>query len=246
MSRTLSEITTGGSLPTCGSENLVFPPRDLPFEFQNRLQATYRDVLRRPQIGSYVDSEGANVWLAQYLRFRVSGCGHSDAENKVFTEIRGGGVQPACSVPSAPGPSAPSPSSSNSATGTVAALGINRHLVTIIGGGSTLGLGLAWSNPATDLDLYLTLTSCSGYPPLNCNLLASSRRSSGTGESLGRTGVRAGDQFYAWVDNFSNRSETYAIASVLTLTKTDGEDLEFTVGPAEPQASRPAGFSKSE
>ena len=237
MSRTLTEITTGSSLPTCGSENLVFPPRDLPFEFQSRLEATYRDVLRRPLIASYVDSEGANVWLAQYLRFRVSGCGHADAENKVFTEIRGGGVQPACSGSSGSG-------SSSTVTGTVAALGINRHLITILGG-TTLGLGLAWSNPATDLDLYLTLTSCSGYPPLSCNILAASQRNSGTVESVGRAGVRAGDQFYAWVDNFSNRSESYALASVVTLTRPDGEELQFTVGPGEPQASKPAGFSKT-
>lgn len=99
-SRTLTEITTGATLPTCGAETLAFPPRDLPNEFQNRLQATYRDVLRRPQTFSYVDSEGANVWLAQYLRFRVSGgCNHTTAESKVFTEIRGGGVQPDCGPP---------------------------------------------------------------------------------------------------------------------------------------------------
>jgi hypothetical protein len=96
MSRTLTEVTTGGSLPTCGSETLTFPPRNLPNEFQNRLEATYRDAMQRPLLSSYVDSEGANVWLAQYLRFRVSGCNHIVAQDKVFTEIRGGGVQPAC------------------------------------------------------------------------------------------------------------------------------------------------------
>ncbi|MEO8679969.1 MAG: hypothetical protein ABI665_13035 [Vicinamibacterales bacterium] len=99
-SRTLTEIATGSTLPTCGSENLAFPPRNLPNDFQNRLQAAYRDVLRRPQTLSYVDSEGANVWLAQYLRFRVSGgCDHATAESKVFTEIRGGGVQADCGPP---------------------------------------------------------------------------------------------------------------------------------------------------
>ena len=47
---------------------------------------------------SYVDSEGANVWIAQYLRFRLGGCGHADAQAKVFTEVRGGGVQPTCNA----------------------------------------------------------------------------------------------------------------------------------------------------
>jgi hypothetical protein len=105
MSRTLTEITTGTTLATCGSENLTFPPRNLPNDFQNRLQATYRDVLGRPQSFSYVDSEGANVWLAQYLRFRISGrCDHARAESKVFAEIRGGGVQPDCGPQTTFGP----------------------------------------------------------------------------------------------------------------------------------------------
>jgi hypothetical protein len=96
VSRTLAEITSGGTQPVCGQETPTFPPRNLPNEFQGQLENTYRDSLRRPQTLSYVDSEGANVWLAQYLRFRVSGCNHAVAQEKVFTEIRGGGVQPDC------------------------------------------------------------------------------------------------------------------------------------------------------
>ena len=95
--RTLTEITTGATLTTCGAENLTFPPRNLPNDFQNRLQAVYRDVLRRPASLSYVDNEGANVWLAQYLRLRLTGgCDHTTAGSKVFAEIRGGGVQADC------------------------------------------------------------------------------------------------------------------------------------------------------
>jgi hypothetical protein len=99
-SRTLQQITTGATLPTCGAERTDFPPRNLPNEFQGRLEATYRDVLRRPQMLSYVDSEGANVWLAQYIRFRTTGnCNHATAQSKVIAEIRGGGVQPDCVPP---------------------------------------------------------------------------------------------------------------------------------------------------
>ena len=47
ISRTLSEITSGGSRPVCGAETPNFPPRNLPFEFQGQLEATYRDVLAR-------------------------------------------------------------------------------------------------------------------------------------------------------------------------------------------------------
>jgi hypothetical protein len=101
MTRTLREITTGTSQPVCGAERTEFPPRNLPNEFQTRLEATYRDTLRSPQLLTYVDSEGANVWIAQYLRFRLgttpnTACGHAEAQSKVFAEIRGGGVQPPC------------------------------------------------------------------------------------------------------------------------------------------------------
>ena len=101
MTRTLREITTGVSQPACGAERTEFPPRNLPNEFQGRLEATYRDRLHAPQVLTYVDSEGANVWLAQYLRFRLgaspnTACGHAEAQSKVFAEIRGGGVQPPC------------------------------------------------------------------------------------------------------------------------------------------------------
>ncbi len=116
MSRTLAEITTGASVSTCGIENLTFPSRDLPFQFQSLLESTYQNTLHRTQLLSYVDSEGANVWLAQYLRLRVSGgCDHSTAENKVFIEIRGGGVQPNCTTTPTPRPAptpAPTPSPS--------------------------------------------------------------------------------------------------------------------------------------
>jgi hypothetical protein len=96
-SRTLTEIATGLALPGCGTGSVsFFPPRNLPNEFQNQLEATYRDVLRRPQTLSYVDSEGTNVWLGAYLLRRVIGCDHASAESEVFTEIRGGRVELEC------------------------------------------------------------------------------------------------------------------------------------------------------
>jgi hypothetical protein len=108
--RTLLEITTGGQQATCGAETPTFPPRDLPNLFQMQLEATYRDVLRRPLLFSYVDTEGANVWLAEYLRYRVvGGCDHPTAESKVFTQILGGGIQPVCTNPLPPPPPPPPP-----------------------------------------------------------------------------------------------------------------------------------------
>jgi hypothetical protein len=106
--KTLAEISTGGQQATCGAETPTFPSRDLPNLFQMQLEATYRDVLHRSLLLSYVDTEGANVWLAEYLRYRVvGGCDHATAESKVFTQILGGGVQPVCGVPPPPPPPPP-------------------------------------------------------------------------------------------------------------------------------------------
>lgn len=241
VSRTLQEITTGASLPTCGFERTAFPSRDLPNAFQVQLELTYRDVLRRPLLVSYVDSEGANVWLAEYLRYRISGCGHADSENRVFTQIRGGGVQPDCFTGGGGGGGGTS-----TITGTVAPLGINRHNFTVTGGSGTvtMALALAWNNAATDLDMYLTSTSCTGYPPRDCQILGASQRNSGTTESITRGGVRTGDQFSVWVDNFSNRSESYAIAVGFGALTTTGGSLQITETSVEQGVAKPAGFSK--
>jgi hypothetical protein len=96
-SRTLTEIATGLPLLGCGTGSVsFFPPRNLVNEFQNQLEATYRDELRRPQTLTYVDSEGTNVWIGAYLLRRVIGCDHTSAEREVFTEIRGGRVANSC------------------------------------------------------------------------------------------------------------------------------------------------------
>lgn len=67
VTRTIAEIRSGSTSPVCGGETLVFPPRNLPNEFQASLEATYHEILGRAQSASYVDSEGANVWLAEYF-----------------------------------------------------------------------------------------------------------------------------------------------------------------------------------
>ena len=40
--------------------------------------------------------EGAVVWVLEYLRYRLNGCGHSDATTRVFQQILGQGIQPVC------------------------------------------------------------------------------------------------------------------------------------------------------
>jgi hypothetical protein len=204
--RTIEEIRTGGVQPVCGGESasLAFPPRNLPYEFQAVLENTYRDMLRRSQQSYYVDSEGANVWLAEYLRYRLQGarCGHVVAEAKVFAQIRGGVVQPAC------GPT--------DQADTVAADGIDMWELTATGTGTGgLWVYLLWVDASADLDLYLTDSSCNGYPPAECRVLAASVGDSGTSEWFS-FGARAGDRYRVWVDNFSMTPQPYWLSVLNT------------------------------
>jgi hypothetical protein len=96
MGRVFSQIDGGGVAPVCGAETPAFPPRNQPFDFRVQLEAKYRDGLRRAPTVTYVDAEGDIVWTQEYLRYRVSGCGHGDAAARVFAQIEGRGVQPDC------------------------------------------------------------------------------------------------------------------------------------------------------
>lgn len=81
-------LTPAGAIP--------FPPRNEGLDFMNALQAKYRDDLGRSAGSSFVDNEGAVVWVLEYLRYRLNSCGHGDATTKVFQQIQGQGVQPVC------------------------------------------------------------------------------------------------------------------------------------------------------
>ena len=97
LSRVMSQIDGQGIPAACGSANTAtFPPRNEPFAFMQQLEAKYRDALRRPAGSSFVDVEGNIVWTQEYLRYRVSGCTHTSAQQKVFDQIDGRGVQADC------------------------------------------------------------------------------------------------------------------------------------------------------
>jgi hypothetical protein len=89
----MSQIDGRGSPATCGSATTaVFPPRNEPLDFMIQLEAKYRDDLRRPAGPSFVDVEGNIVWTQEYLRYRVSGCGHDSSQQRVFDQIGGRGI----------------------------------------------------------------------------------------------------------------------------------------------------------
>jgi len=97
VSAVMSQIDGRGIQPTCGSATTAaFPPRNEPFDFMVQLEAKYRDGLRRTANPSFVDVEGNIVWTQEYLRYRVSGCGHASAQQRVFDQIAGRGIAVDC------------------------------------------------------------------------------------------------------------------------------------------------------
>jgi hypothetical protein len=78
----------------------AFPPRNEPFLFRTNLESKYRDGLHREATSSYVDIEGTVVWTQEYLRYRVSQCGHAAAVAKVLRQIDGFAAEPECNAAS--------------------------------------------------------------------------------------------------------------------------------------------------
>jgi hypothetical protein len=81
-------ITPPGAIP--------FPPRNEGLQFMTALDDLYRNTLGRPPITTFVDNEGAVVWVLEYFRYRLNGCTHGDAVTRVFAQVLGEGVQPLC------------------------------------------------------------------------------------------------------------------------------------------------------
>lgn len=98
-SRVFLQITDGVTYGVCAltpSGPIAFPPRTDGVSFFTDLNVLYRDTLQRSLTTSFVNDEGIVVWVMEYLRYRLNGCGHETAVQKVFMQIRGQGIQPTC------------------------------------------------------------------------------------------------------------------------------------------------------
>jgi hypothetical protein len=78
---------------------VTFPPRNETLDFRQQLETKYRTGLGRAAGPTFVDNEGAAVWLTEYLRYRLSQCNHATAEQRVIAQIDGLGIQPVCGAP---------------------------------------------------------------------------------------------------------------------------------------------------
>lgn len=88
--------------------NVTFPPRNEPNDFFNQLIAVYTNELRAAPSPTYVDPEGAVIWLTEYARQRVGRCDHASAtENTIDQIINNGGTLVCSTTPAGPIPFPP-------------------------------------------------------------------------------------------------------------------------------------------
>ncbi|MDP2320029.1 MAG: hypothetical protein Q8O42_11915 [Acidobacteriota bacterium] len=72
-----------------GPMDVLFPSRGDSFEFRNQLETKYQTGLSRAASATFVDREGEVVWVQEYMRYRVNGCDHAGASQRVFAQIDG-------------------------------------------------------------------------------------------------------------------------------------------------------------
>ena len=99
LDRVAVQIAGGAPPPVCGNVpkgHVLFPPRTDAVQFRIALEANYRDRPGRAPITTSVDHEGAIVWLQEYLRYRVNGCGHGVAVQSVLVQIDGASAPALC------------------------------------------------------------------------------------------------------------------------------------------------------
>ena len=82
-----------------GKFDVSFPPRNDSFDFRNQLETKYQTGLGRSAAPTFVDREGEVVWTQEYMRYRINGCDHASATQRVMAQIDG---QPAGQVCGAP------------------------------------------------------------------------------------------------------------------------------------------------
>ncbi len=81
-----SPIAPGG---VSGAMDVFFPGRNEVLDFRNQLETVYATSLNREATATAVDREGEVVWTQEYIRYRVNGCDHLGAMQRVFAQVAG-------------------------------------------------------------------------------------------------------------------------------------------------------------
>lgn len=74
------------------------PARNDTLDFRRQLEDKYANQLRRPLAQVYVDFDGDAAWISEYERYRVNGCDHNTAIQRVMEQIDGAAPGPICSI----------------------------------------------------------------------------------------------------------------------------------------------------
>jgi len=82
-----------------GTFDVSFPGRDQSFDFRNQLETKYQTGLGRSAAPTFVDQEGEVVWTQEYMRYRVNGCDHGSAIQRVLAQIDGNPAGQVCGAP---------------------------------------------------------------------------------------------------------------------------------------------------
>lgn len=91
-----SSVAPGG---VSGKFDVSFPGRNDSFDFRNQLETKYRTSLGRGPAPTFVDAEGEVVWTQEYMRYRVNGCDHATATQRVMSQINGQPAGEVCGPP---------------------------------------------------------------------------------------------------------------------------------------------------
>ena len=82
-----------------GKFDVAFPARNDSFDFRNQLETKYQTGLGRAAAATFVDREGEVVWTQEYIRYRVNGCDHGSATQRVIAQIDGQPARQVCGAP---------------------------------------------------------------------------------------------------------------------------------------------------
>ena len=80
-----------------GREAVSFPARADGVDFRTQLENKYLAMGRRPS-QVIVDMEGEATWVGEYYRYRVNGCDHDTATQRVMSQIDGAAPGQICSL----------------------------------------------------------------------------------------------------------------------------------------------------
>ena len=94
----MTQIDGGAAAAICAENRdfvIAYPPRNESMDFRRQLETKYQSM-GRGLTSTFVDMEGAVIWVQEYLRYRTNECDHATATQKVFAQIDGGAVSATC------------------------------------------------------------------------------------------------------------------------------------------------------